>query len=188
MNGLLQGEWERAAESLTRFAFNTTIGFGGLFDRASEMGLPTHDEDFGQTLAVHGIEPGPYLVLPLFGPSNPRDGVGRVVDMALDPANYLLFPIALGANLVGSTLDRFGRDPAQLETARAQSLDFYVTLRDAYLQNRAYEVANGAVVPNALTDPLEAEDALSHELQALDLEPSAGAAPLWPLGSSGPHP
>ena len=155
INDLLQGELERAAESLTRFAFNTTIGFGGLFDRASQMGIPPHDEDFGQTLAVHGVEPGPYLVLPLLGPSNPRDALAWVVDLALDPANYLLFPISFGANIVGTTVDRFARDPEQLATLRATSMDFYTTLRDAYLQNRAYEIANGAVDQGPEADPFD---------------------------------
>ena len=188
INDLLQGELERAAVSASRFAFNTTIGFGGLFDRASQMGLEAHDEDFAQTLAVYGVEPGPYLVLPLLGPSNPRDALGRAVDMALDPANYLLFPVTVGANIVGTTLDRFARDPERLASLRATSMDFYTTLRDAYLQNRAYEIANGRpedggapgmAQEDPLYDPLE--DDLSELLdeEAPDegrIEPSQGPA------------
>ena len=173
INDLLQGEFERAAVSFGRLAFNTTIGFGGLFDRASQMGLEKHDEDFGQTLAVYGVGGDPYLMLPLFGPSNPRDAVGRVVDMALDPANYLLFPVSLGVNLTASTLDRFARDPERVEALRRDSFDFYATLRDAYNQNRAYLVRNGAPADDGAF-----EEWLSDDIDEDALEPAA--APRGP--------
>lgn len=186
-NDLLQGELERAAVSLARFAVNSTIGFGGLFDRASQMGLEAHDEDFGQTLAVYGVEPGPYLVLPLIGPSNPRDAFGRLFDMALDPANYLLVPVSMAANVMGTTLDRFARNPERLEGLRATSLDFYATLRDAYLQNRSYEIANGAPADPLAGDggPLLADDPLDEAFESL-LDQDPGEATLEP--SSGQHP
>jgi phospholipid-binding lipoprotein MlaA len=75
-NDVLQGDMDRAGSTIGRFLVNTTLGIGGLFDVASELGMPFHDEDFGQTLAVWGVGEGPYLVLPLLGPSNPRDAVG----------------------------------------------------------------------------------------------------------------
>ena len=174
VNGLLQGEWQRAADSFARFAFNSTIGFAGLFDRASQMNIPRHDEDFGQTLAVYGVESGPYLVLPLLGPSTPRDALGRLVDMALDPANY--FPITAAAllNLSGSTVDRFSRNPERLAELRATSLDFYTTLRGAYLQNRAFEIGNGAEqIDTAATRDAWAE-ALGDDFEEAEVEPSSG--------------
>ncbi len=177
VNDLLQGEWQRAADSFARFAFNSTIGFGGLFDRASEMRIPRHDEDFGQTLAVYGVEAGPYMVLPLLGPSTPRDALGRLVDMALDPANYLPTAAAALVNLSGSTVDRFARDPERLAKLRESSIDFYSTLRGAYLQNRSFEIGNGAPAEaNAATDDAWAE-ALSEDFSESEIEPSAGDSP-----------
>jgi phospholipid-binding lipoprotein MlaA len=88
-NDLMQGDGDRAWTTFVRFAANSTFGLGGLIDVAADMGYPAHDEDFGQTLAVWGIEDGPYLMLPLFGPSNPRDAVGRLVDTLIDPLSYV---------------------------------------------------------------------------------------------------
>lgn len=183
VNDLLQGEWERAADSFARFAFNTTIGFVGLFDRASQMGIPRHDEDFGQTLAVYGVEPGPYLVLPLLGPSTPRDAIGRLVDMALDPANYFPITAAAAANLTGSTVDRFSRDPERLAEIRETSLDFYATLRGAYLQNRSFEIGNGTEAPETAENADAWAEALSEDFEEADIEPSAGDTTM-PLSRS----
>src|SRR5690242_12171740 len=88
-NDVLQGEASRGGETLARFVLNSTIGIGGLIDVAGKMGIPYHDEDFGQTLGVWGADEGPYLVLPFFGPSNPRDLTGNVVDIAFDPNTYI---------------------------------------------------------------------------------------------------
>ncbi|MFK7915155.1 MAG: VacJ family lipoprotein [Pseudomonadales bacterium] len=89
INQGLQARPKRAGETALRFITNTTIGIGGLFDVASRFGIPKHEEDFGQTLGRYGVGPGPYLMLPLFGPSTLRDGLGRVVDAgfqaAIDP-------------------------------------------------------------------------------------------------------
>ena len=86
-NDLFQGELDRAETTLVRFLINSTAGLLGLFDVAADWGYPYHDEDFGQTLAVWGVPEGPYVMLPLFGPSNPRDAVGLVVDFLTDPFN-----------------------------------------------------------------------------------------------------
>ena len=171
INDMLQGEFARASDSFGRLAVNTTLGLGGLFDPATLMGIEKHDEDFGQTLAVYGVEGDPYLVLPLFGPSNPRDAVGRVVGMAFDPANYLLFPVSLAVNMTASTVDRFARDPESIEALRRDSFDFYATLRDAYTQNRAYLVRNGAPDDD---DPFE--EWLSDDIDEDAIEPAAAAA------------
>jgi phospholipid-binding lipoprotein MlaA len=92
MNQILQGRPVRALQTTGRIAVNTTIGIGGLFDIATPMGIPYNKEDFGQTLGVWGVKPGAYLVLPFFGPSSLRDGVGLGVDSAfqtwLDPFNF----------------------------------------------------------------------------------------------------
>src|SRR4051812_30846411 len=90
INDFLQGNWPRAGEALTRFAINSTVGVAGIFDVATRWGFPQHDEDFGQTLGVMGIPEGPYLMLPLFGPSNPRDAIGLAADFYLDPVNIIV--------------------------------------------------------------------------------------------------
>ena len=89
-NDILQGEPYRAERTLGRFMLNTIMGLGGLIDVGGLVGMPErHSEDFGQTLAVYGVGEGPYLVLPLLGPSNPRDAFGFVVDFAFDPLTYV---------------------------------------------------------------------------------------------------
>ncbi|MCA3187978.1 MAG: VacJ family lipoprotein, partial [Cupriavidus sp.] len=84
-NNLLQGKPSRAAEDTMRVAINSVLGLGGLIDIATPAGLPKYKEDFGQTMGVWGVPSGPYLVLPLFGPSSVRDGTGMVVDRFMDP-------------------------------------------------------------------------------------------------------
>ena len=90
-NDVLQGEFRRAGVTAARFSVNTTLGFLGMFDPATGMGLERHTEDFGQTLAVWGVSEGPYVFVPVLGPTNVRDGVGAVVNLALDPFNSLEF-------------------------------------------------------------------------------------------------
>ena len=90
VNDLLQGEFARAELTLGRFMMNTILGLGGVIDVGGKLGMPDrHYEDFGQTLAVYGVGSGPFLMLPLLGPSNGRDAVGRVVDLAFDPFSVL---------------------------------------------------------------------------------------------------
>src|SRR5476651_1235063 len=90
-NDVLQGEPSRAGQTLGRLVINSTLGVAGLVDIAARVGIPRHDEDFGQTRGVWGAGEGPYLVLPLVGPSNPRDLSGEVVDYFMDPLTYLRF-------------------------------------------------------------------------------------------------
>lgn len=146
-NDLFQGETERAGITFGRFLVNTTLGIGGLFDVASRLGLDYHDEDFGQTLAVHGVDEGPYLMLPLLGPSNPRDAAGRIVDMLFDPLTYIGYfggvdNIGLGA-AVAEGLDTRARNLKTLDEIRKGSLDYYATFRSLYRQRRADEINNG---------------------------------------------
>lgn len=149
-NDLAQGETDRAGVTAVRFLINSTIGVAGLFDLASRIGLSYHDEDFGQTLAVYGIGEGPYLMLPLLGPSNPRDLAGRVVDMIFDPLTY----IAYGTNLqyvstistaqsVLDVVDDRARNLKTLDEVRKGSLDYYATIRSLYRQHRESEINNG---------------------------------------------
>ena len=150
-NDLLQGEEKRAWKTLKRFVINSTAGIGGLIDVAAKTGIPRHDEDFGQTLAKYGVGEGPYIVLPLFGPSNPRDVVGMIGDILMDP----LFWIFRAHNLdtlkytrAGlDAVDTYDRHLEDIETLEKGSLDYYAALRSAYRQNRASEIRNGRAIP-----------------------------------------
>jgi phospholipid-binding lipoprotein MlaA len=146
-NDILQGERTRAGDTLGRAIINSTVGLGGLVDVASRMGIPYHDEDFGQTLAVWGTGEGPYLVLPLAGPSNPRDLVGIGGDIAMDPFTYMKWNnstlymfIRQGAEIV----DLRARNVENLDQIERTSVDLYATTRSLYRQHRNAEIRNGA--------------------------------------------
>ena len=157
-NDLLQGEGDRAYVTVSRFVVNTGIGLLGLFDVASEIGLDYHDEDFGQTMAVAGVASGPYLMLPLLGPTNPRDVLGRVVDLFLDPATYLLPQDArLGRSAV-DTVDYRNRNRKGIEALEQGSLDFYSTVRDASRQRRQDEILNRRPKPDGAEPGIYLED------------------------------
>jgi phospholipid-binding lipoprotein MlaA len=146
-NDLFQGNNDRAFIILMRFLINSTIGVLGVFDVADRWGYSVHDEDFGQTLAVWGMAEGPYLMLPVFGPSNPRDAIGIVVDYFLDPFRYVyLNTDEEYLNDVRSGIRAVSAREAQLgviEEIERSSLDFYAAVRSLYRQRRAAEVSNG---------------------------------------------
>jgi phospholipid-binding lipoprotein MlaA len=139
-NQLLQGDVHGFATDVSRAAINTTIGIGGLIDVAKDTGLPYEQEDFGQTLAVWGVDSGPYLVLPILGPSNFRDTVGFAVDVYADPLRIYLDNTDQEAwNWVraGATaVDRREELLDTLDDLRKNSLDYYAALRSAYVQRR----------------------------------------------------
>jgi phospholipid-binding lipoprotein MlaA len=146
LNDLAQGEVHRALLMFNRFALNTALGFG-LLDMASAMGVQGHDEDFGQTLAVWGVPDGPFVMLPLFGPSNPRDTVGRVVDFLADPFNMWAtntnreqFKFARSGTLA---VDNRADSLDLIDDLEKTSLDFYTAIRSLYRQRRADEISNG---------------------------------------------
>jgi phospholipid-binding lipoprotein MlaA len=143
-NDLFQGEFGRAGTTLLRFVTNTTIGFGGLFDVAGDEGFAKHDEDFGQTLAVWGAGEGSYLMLPIFGPSNPRDAVGRVVDIFLDPIGWLAPIYVTASRSASEAVDARAEHYDEINDLERNSLDFYAAVRSLYRQKRADEIRNGA--------------------------------------------
>lgn len=156
-NDLLQGEFGAGATTLGRFAVNSTAGVGGLLDVATGIGLPGHDADFGQTLHVYGLGPGPYLVLPLMGPSTLRDATGQVVDGFLDPLGYVLpFEARLGLT-AGKAISKREEIMDPLDQLRLGSLDYYAALRGAYYQRRAAELGltGGAPTAPAADDAFE---------------------------------
>lgn len=146
INNVLQGKPKEASDDLGRVIVNTTIGIGGLFDVATVIGIPKHDEDFGQTLGAWGVESGPYLVLPLFGPSSLRDGVGRIPDMMVDPVQQVSDEdVRLGLRVL-RVIDTRSQ---LLDAEGVISGDRYTFIRDAYLQRRQFEVNDGQVEFNA---------------------------------------
>ena len=135
-NNLLQGEVDPAAISLTRFAVNTTIGLGGLFDPASELGLPIQRADFGQTLGKWGVPPGPYLVWPVWGSSSTRDSVGLAVDAYLGVRTLFLSFETIAAWVATDAVNERALRLETIDGARDAALDLYVAARDAYVQRR----------------------------------------------------
>ncbi len=147
-NDILQGEGERAWLTTQRFMVNSTIGVAGTIDVADELGIQRHTEDFGQTLAVWGVGEGVYLVLPLFGPSNPRDAVGKLfVDNYFDPLGLYLSNIdhkpAMYARTAVEGVDEYGSVMDELDQVKKTSIDFYAALRSMYRQKRKAEINNG---------------------------------------------
>ncbi|MTW09919.1 VacJ family lipoprotein [Pseudoduganella eburnea] len=135
INNLLQGKVGDGMESLMRVALNTTFGLAGVLDIATPAGIPKHSQDFGLTLGTWGVPSGPYLVLPLFGPSSIRDGVGTGVDFYADPLSYADadYRVPLRALQVVNTRANYLGASDLLEQA---ALDKYSFVRDAYLQQR----------------------------------------------------
>ena len=147
-NDILQGEPYRAEKTLGRFMLNTIMGVGGLVDVGGMVGMPArHSEDFGQTLATYGVGEGPYLVLPLLGPSNPRDAFGFVVDFAFDPMTYVA-PADLRWARFGTDLLAFREQNIEnIDELKRSSIDLYAATRTLTRQLRASEIRNGAPAP-----------------------------------------
>jgi len=146
-NDILQGEGGRAKDTVARFFINSTWGLLGFMDPATDMGFEQHDEDFGQTLAVWGIGEGPYLMLPVFGPSNPRDLIGKVTDFFIDPINLWAAntdneDITIIRTVV-SGIDTRDLYWDALEDIDKNSIDPYASIRSLYRQRRIDAIRNG---------------------------------------------
>ncbi len=139
VNDVLETKPRRAGDTFMRFAINTTLGVGGIFDVARRVGYPDHDADGGLTLAIWGLPAGPYLYLPLYGPSGLRDGVGRGLDAASSPFTWLSFD---GSNSLGwsqavlGALDQTSRHLKDIQQVKADALDPYATFRSLWRQLR----------------------------------------------------
>ncbi len=139
-NSVLQADPENSFVTLWRFLLNSTIGIGGLFDVATAVGLENRTTDFGQTLALYGVESGPYLFLPILGPSGARDGIGRVADAFMHPAMYVDSTGASVALWTVTVVDTRSQYYNIIEDINKSSLDPYVTFRSGYTQHRASEI------------------------------------------------
>ena len=138
LNDILQGHPKRAGRSSARFLINSTVGVLGLWDVASKMNLPAHDADFGQTFGRYGVKPGPYLYVPIIGPSSFREGVGRVLDLFTDPVGIVGggYTTTFGATrLVTQTVDTRARADTAFR-ALDDATDPYATARSAFGQYR----------------------------------------------------
>jgi phospholipid-binding lipoprotein MlaA len=142
VNNLLQGKWAGAGRELARFLINSTVGIGGLWDMArQEWGIEPSREDFGQTLGVWGVGPGPFLVLPFMAPMTVRDGIGIGVDGAMDPLSYVIPFIweRLIMKIVSLINDR-SLNLEAFEGVEETTVDLYTAVRNAYLQRRARQI------------------------------------------------
>ncbi len=161
-----QGQVVEAGSELGRFLLNTTVGIVGLFDPASHLGMKLYDEDFGQMFGAWGIPAGPYWVIPVFGPSNPRDGLALPLDLALDLRNASPVP---GPGLIAAVNVRALLDK-QIEAAEEAALDLYVATRDAHITRRAALVRNEEV-GGTLTGHARSDDI--YEIDIGEPEPAA---------------
>ena len=154
-NNLLQGEFGKAGTTFGRLVTNSTLGVGGIFEVANGFGMRQQQGDFGQTLHVWGAGSGPYIVLPLFGPSNVRDAVGLGVDTVMSPWKYI---VATGGTTIEDTYtiadtsaSALSRRESVLEaydSLKKGSLDFYAQMRSVYRQHRAKEL--GETLPSSM--------------------------------------
>jgi phospholipid-binding lipoprotein MlaA len=159
-NDMLQGRGEAAGITGRRFLINSTWGIGGLFDKAGTLGMPRQSGDFGQTLYAWGIADGPYLMLPLFGPSNVRDAIGMGVDAYASPIGHVgsestRRKVTATVGIVGG-IDERARNIETLEGIEASSIDFYAYLRSLWRQNRQAtlrEAKDAAPADDDLSDP-----------------------------------
>jgi len=155
INNVLQFKLSRAGSDLGRVVFNTTLGLLGFFDVATNMNLPRYNEDFGQTLGVWGSSPGPYIVLPLMGPSSGRDAIGMVFDWFTDPVSYIEDDtVRVGLRALW-TVDRRADLLSASKLVEQAALDPYEFVRNAYLQKRRHEVYDGNPPPDTYDDQLD---------------------------------
>jgi phospholipid-binding lipoprotein MlaA len=180
-NDVLQAEPGLAGQTFGRALINTTIGFGGFIDVAAKFGVPYHTNDLGITLATWGMGSGPYLMLPVLGPSNPRDLFGDVADGFGDPGNIVasdhnkLWAAVLRGAVAG--VDERSRNIENLAEIERTSLDYYATIRSLARQRRAAQIRHQKEdVPNAAP------------LQGMNTQPAAPAVSIAALPANGPPP
>jgi phospholipid-binding lipoprotein MlaA len=161
-NNLMQGETTHAGITIERFVINTTIGVAGIFEVAGDWDLPKQKGDFGQTLSVWGVKAGPYLVLPLFGPSNFRDAIGLGVDMAMSPWQWIAADggravknEVVYSSLAADGLTRREETLDDYDALRAGSIDFYAEMRSVYTQYRDKQLGIEPASPSPVFEDYE---------------------------------
>ena len=165
-NDILEGKPRRAGDTTMRFLINTTAGVFGIFDFATKWGYPNHDSDFGMTMAAYGVPEGPFLFLPVLGPTDPRDASGFGVDIAMDPFTWVGGPHDTG--LTTFNWSRYGSNAVDsrervldaLDQIKKTALDPYATFRSLYRQHRRAQIEdlrndNRATVPVWFSQPAD---------------------------------
>lgn len=160
-NNLFQGKWKATLSSSGRFLINSTVGIGGLFDVATKIGLPVKREDFGQTLGRWGVPTGPYLVVPLVGPSTLRDGSGTLADVWLSPLQYTELNLYERGGL--AALDGLQTRADLLSAEGLLRGDQYLVIREAYLSRREFDVNDGQVRSDRFLDNGNTEQSVDEE-------------------------
>jgi phospholipid-binding lipoprotein MlaA len=156
-NNILQGRLNAAGITIGRIIFNTTFGLGGLFDVASQGGLPQQTGDFGQTMFVWGVPAGSYTVTPYFGPATQRDAIGGIVDTVADPVGWVVGGLWIGWPWsVGSGSLSAVAHLAQWKQAESASVDFYTFLRSSYYQMRRNQLREALGLPPQVESPATA--------------------------------
>jgi len=165
-NDVLEAKPRRAGDTAMRFLINTTVGVLGIFDVAKDWGYPDHDADFGMTLAGWGVDPGPFLFLPILGPSDPRDFAGFGVDVAADPFTWVGKGAAVQAlgysKWAVNAVDQYSRHMDDIDNIKKTALDPYATFRSLYRQHRQSKIEemendNRATVPVWFPQPAAAQ-------------------------------
>ncbi len=181
INDALQGKFLAAGNDLGRFLLNSTVGVAGILDPATPAGLARNDEDFGQTLGHWGVHPGPFVELPILGPSDVRDTASRVVDTYTNPRQYIKSTyVSYGLYLPYLVDKRASLLP--LDETLQNVYDPYAFIRDAYLQRRAYLVSDGKSDDEPLVDP-EADNPTADKPAPVPQDTSAPSKP--PMQSTG---
>jgi phospholipid-binding lipoprotein MlaA len=181
-NDLLQLKFLPFAQDIGRLVLNTTVGVGGIFDPATQVGLPKHEEDLGQTFGRYGSGPGPYFVIPILGPSDVRDGIGKIGDGFMSPLNYVrnnyIHYGIYGVYLVDTRYRLLPQDKLLDE-----AYDPYTLLKNAYLQRRQFLVTDGK-----LSDKdLQKQEQEQREEEKRILEESGPDESQAPEGQQPPH-
>jgi phospholipid-binding lipoprotein MlaA len=155
-NDVLQGGFARAGTTAARFSLNSTFGLAGLFDVATDWGVPAQTGDFGQTLYTWGLPSGPYLVIPILGPTNPRDGIGNAVDGYADPFRFLANENRVSqanlARFLADGIDLRSRHIDDLDEIEKNSIDYYAQIRSLTRQQRVKEL--GSATASSVATPL----------------------------------
>lgn len=152
VNQLLQGKPKKSLGAITRFVINSTIGIAGIFDVATKMGIDRNEEDFGQTLAVWGVPEGPYIMLPLLGPSTLRDTVSRPVSSFLSVTFHMT---EADVNIALKSVDALETRERLLDVESLVSGDKYSFVKDAYIQSMNYEIKDGIDVEDKFVDDMD---------------------------------
>lgn len=155
-NNLLQGKFQSFASDASRFVVNSSVGLGGLFDPATKIGLPAHDEDLGQTLGTWGFGEGRYMVLPLMGPNSLRDLPNVASSMALNPLTYLNAVVTVPLGVV-NTINARANLLDETSIRDQAALDPYTFVREAYRQQREFKIYDGNPPSENIDDYIDAD-------------------------------